>query len=102
MKYICEICNKQYGTVAEAEQCEVKHKKEKEDESAKSSTEGKISDALNAFITKYKEFPNIKLMPDNQKIVSGRIASRIDDVMGSLFDLFPDDNAIETLIKLWR
>ena len=43
MKHICEICNKQYDTVEGAEQCELAHKKEAVEESAKAAAETKIS-----------------------------------------------------------
>lgn len=53
MKYICEVCNKQYATVAEAEKCELEHKKKADEESVKTTSGTKISDAVNAYITKY-------------------------------------------------
>lgn len=92
MKYICEICNKQYATVAEAEQCELVHKKKNADESVKATAETKISDAINAYIAKYKEFPNVDITPENQKFLIGDLADRLEKTFDMLIDVLCDED----------
>ena len=92
MKYICEICNKQYATVSEAEQCELAHKKKTAEESAKTTAETKISDAVNAYITKHKECPNIDITPENQKLIIGNITDKLEKTFDMLFDVLCEDD----------
>lgn len=72
MKYICEVCNQQFNTADEARNCEYTHnaeaKKKQLIEKAKASASEKISDAINAYIERYKELPEIELSPENQNI----------------------------------
>lgn len=87
MKYICEICNKQYDTAAEAEKRELKHKKENVEKSAKTSASAKISDAVNAYVAKYKELPNINIASENQKNIIGDLADGLEKIFGMLIDV---------------
>lgn len=92
MKYICEICNKQYATVSEAEQCELAHKRKTAEESVKTTAETKISDAVNAYIAKYKEFPSIDITPENQKLLIGDLANKLDKTFDMLIDVLCGDD----------
>lgn len=87
MKYICEICKKTYGDVAEAEACERAHQKEKMEADAKTSAEAKINDAINAFVARYKKRPEIKLAEENQKIVLNGIEEEFKTVLDDIFDI---------------
>ncbi len=91
MKHICEICNRQYDTVAGAEQCELAHKKEALEASAKASTEAAISDAVNAYIAKFKEFPAIEITPENQKLLLGDFAEKLEKTFDMLVDILCED-----------
>lgn len=95
MKYICEICNKQYDTVAGAEQCELAHKKEALEASAKNSAEAAISDAVNAYVAKFKEFPSIEIAPENKKFLISGLAEKIEDAFDILVDIFCEDDEDE-------
>lgn len=92
MKYICEICNKQYATVSEAEHCELAHKKKTAEESVKTATESKISDAINAYIAKYKEFPNVNLTPESQKFLVDDFTDRLGKTFDMLIDVLCKDD----------
>lgn len=93
MKHICEICNKQYDTVAGAEKCELAHKKEALEASAKASMATAISDAVNAYVAKFKEFPSIEITLENQKFLVGDFAENLEKAIDILFDiLFEDDD----------
>lgn len=92
MKYVCEICNQQFNTVEEAKHCELEHKKEKIYAAAKASASAKISDAVNAYVAKYNELPEIELIPDNQKLLVGTMVDTISDTFAMLIDMFTEDN----------
>lgn len=92
MKHICEICNKQYDTVSGAEQCEFAHKKEALEASAKASTAAAISVAVNAYITKFKEFPAIELTPENQKFLLGDFSEKLEKTFDMLVDILCEDD----------
>mgnify|MGYP006972491068 CR=1 FL=1 len=94
MKFICDFCKKMYNTAKEAEECELAHKNEEARLAAKSGAERKISDAVNAFITKYKSTPSIELTEENQKIVLDDTMSKIDETFDSILKLFDDDNDV--------
>ena len=87
MKHICEICNAQYNTVAEAEKCELAHKKAKEQEAIKATAESTISEAINAFITKYKAMPIIEVAEENQKILFGELSNKAEEVIDYIIGL---------------
>ena len=87
MKHGCEICNTQYNTVAEAEKCELTHKKEKEQETVKATAESTISEAINAFIAKYKVMPTIEVAEENQKILFGELSNKAEQVIDCIIDL---------------
>ncbi len=88
MKYTCEFCNKQYDTAEGAEQCELTHKKEVDKETAKADAENKISEAVNAFTAKYKEFPRIILSDENVEYALSSVAKSLDRSLDRLFDAF--------------
>lgn len=91
MKHICEICNKQYDTVTEAEKCELAHKKAAAEESVKTTAETKISDAVNAYIAKYKELPSIDITPENHKFLLGDMAEKLEKTFDMLIDILCED-----------
>lgn len=91
MKFVCEICNKKHDTLQAAEQCEQTHEKERIQRVAKETAEAKISDAINAFIARYGEVPNIQLTPENEKLAFGIIvAQHLEDAFDAIFDIFDD------------
>lgn len=92
MKHICEICNKQYDTVAGAEKCELAHKKEALEASAKISMGTAISDAINAYVAKFKELPSIEITPENQKLILGDFAERLDKIFDTLVGILCEDD----------
>lgn len=92
MKHICEICNKQYDTVAGAEKCELAHKKEALEASAKTSMGTAISDAVNAYVAKFKEFPDIELTPESQKLLIGDFAEKLEKTFDVLVDILCGDD----------
>ena len=85
MKYICEVCNQQFNTADEARNCEYTHnmevKKKQLIEKAKTSASEKISDAINAYIERYKELPEIELSPESQSIIANEVFSTIADIL---------------------
>lgn len=81
MKYVCEICNKQFNTVDEAERCEVAHKKERAQVAAKASAETKINEAVNAFVARYKVIPRVELTTENQNLFIGELDGVLDFLM---------------------
>lgn len=91
MKHVCEVCNTQYGTVEAAEQCELGHKKEKMQLVAKAAAEAKISEAINAFVTKYKAMPNIELTEENQKVLIGDVVGKVEEAFDLILGLLGDD-----------
>ena len=91
MKHICEICNKQYGTVEGAEQCELAHKKEMTEERAKTAAEAKISAAVNAYITRYREFPDIEISAENQKILFDDMSDGLEKTFDMLINILFDE-----------
>lgn len=95
MKHICEICNKQYDTVAGAEKCELAHKKEALEASAKTSMGTAISDAVNAYVAKFKEFPDIELTPESQKLLIGDFAEKLEKTFDMLVDILCKDDEDE-------
>ena len=92
MKHICEICNKQYDTVAGAEKCELAHKKEALEASAKTSMGTAISDAVNAYVAKFKEFPSIEITSENQKLLLGDFAEKLEKTFDMLVDILCEDD----------
>lgn len=92
MKHICEICNKQYDTVEGAEQCELAHKKEAVEESAKAAAETKISVAVNAYIARYKELPGIEISAENQRLLLGDMAYKLEKTFDMLIDILREDD----------
>lgn len=92
MKHICEICNQQYDTVAEAEKCELAHKKEAVEEAAKADAESKISDAVNTFIARYKELPSIDITPENHKLLLGDMAEKLEKTFDMLIDILCEED----------
>lgn len=92
MKHICEICSKQYATVAEAEKCELAHKKKNAEEAARVASEEAISDAVNAYITKYKTLPSVAVIPENQEFVIGEFGDKLETLFDKLLDIFREDD----------
>ena len=84
MKYICEICHQQFNTAPEAEDCELAHQKAKRNAEVKDAASEKISDAINAYIAKFKEFPEFNISEDNLGIVIGSLAENVEDAFKSL------------------
>ena len=91
MKHVCEVCNTQYDTIEAAEQCELGHKKEKMQLVAKAAAEAKISEAINAFITKYKAMPNIELTEENQKVLIGDVVGKVEEAFDLILGLLGDE-----------
>jgi hypothetical protein len=60
MKFMCECCKKVHDTPEQAMGCEKKHHEEKVTEE-KMRTSRKISDAMTAYVRRYKEFPDINI-----------------------------------------
>lgn len=88
MKYVCEICNNQFDTPGAAERCEYGHKREQMQRAAKDAAAAKISDAVNAFITKYGEAPAIHLTEENEALAFGEVVNNLGEVFDVLLDLF--------------
>jgi hypothetical protein len=84
MKYICEICNTKFDSPAEAERCELTHKEQRQ-RIAKEAAEIKISNAVNAFISKYGEMPTIHLSDENEAITLTEISADICEMLESFF-----------------
>ena len=91
MKHICEICNKQYDTVAGAERCELAHKKEALEASMKASSEAAISNAINAHIAKFKEIPVINITHENLELLFGDMAKKFEKSFDTLIGILCDD-----------
>ena len=85
MKYVCEICNEKFDTSAKAEECELKHKREKVKEEMQAATEAKISEIVNAYITRYKTVPNISITEENQRIILDAMFDRVGQTLDALF-----------------
>lgn len=92
MKYICEICNKQYDTVEAAEQCELVHKKDDAAKKTQADASAKINDAVNAYVAKYKELPELDLTDKNQKILLEALANKVEETFGMLINMFCEDD----------
>ena len=58
---------------------------------AKAATEAKISEAINAFITKYKAMPSIELTEDNQKVLIGDVVGKVEEAFDLILSLLGDD-----------
>ena len=87
MKCICEICNQQYDTVEAAEQCELAHKKGDAAKKVQADASAKINDAVNAYVAKYKELPELELTDENQKILLEAIVDKVGDTFGMLIHM---------------
>lgn len=92
MKHICEICNKQYDTVEAAEQCELAHKKDDAAKAMRAEASVKINDAVNTYVAKYKELPELDLTDENQKILLGALADKVGETIGMLVDMLCEDD----------
>ena len=92
MKYICEICNQQYDTVEAAEQCELTHKKDDAAKKMQADASAKINDAMNAYVAKYKELPEIDLTDKNQKNLIEALANKVDETFGMLISMLCEDD----------
>lgn len=96
MKYLCEICNKQFDTPDEARVCEYTHKKEQMNQAAKEAAAAKISDAINAFIAKYGEAPSIHFTDENEEIVLCTVVNGLQGMVNVLFGALADgDDDVE-------
>lgn len=96
MKYLCEICNKQFDTPDEARVCEYTHKKEQMNQAVKEAAAAKISDAINAFIAKYGEAPAIHFTDENEEIVLSTVVNGLQSMVNVLFGVLADgDDDIE-------
>lgn len=87
MKYICEICNQQYDSVEVAEQCELAHKKDDAAKKMQADASAKINDAVNAYVAKYKELPELDLTDENQKILLEALADKVGETFGMLINM---------------
>ena len=92
MKYICEICNQQYDSVEVAEQCELAHKKDEAAKKMQADASAKINDAVNAYVAKYKELPELDLADENQKILLEALVDKVGDIFGMLIDMLCEDD----------
>lgn len=92
MKYICEICNQQYDTVEAAEQCELAHKKDNAIKKMQADAAAKINDAVNAYVSKYKELPELDLTDENQKILLEALADKVGETFGMLINMICEDD----------
>ena len=92
MKHICEICNQQYDTVEAAERCELTHKKDDAAKKMQADASAKINDAVNAYVAKYKELPELDLTDENQKILLEDLADKVGETLGTLINLFCEDD----------
>lgn len=85
MKYLCEKCNKQYNSQEEAIKCEMEHEKEAEIAASRGAADRKISDAVNAYIAKFKAMPAVKINAENEDIIYDSLRSEICKVFDMLF-----------------
>lgn len=92
MKHICEICNQQYDTVEAAEQCELAHKKDDAAKKMQADASAKINDAVNAYVAKYKELPELDLTDENQKILLEALADKVGETFGMLINMLCEDD----------
>lgn len=89
MKHICEICNQQYDTVEAAEQCELAHKKDDAAKKMQADASAKINDAVNAYVAKYKELPELDLTDESQKIL---LEALVGETFGMLINMLCEDD----------
>lgn len=87
MKYVCEVCNQQFDTAPEAQQCEFAHKQEKAKAEAQSRAEIAISEAVNAYIAKYKTVPAIEITGENHSILLDALAGNIGEALSIFVDI---------------
>lgn len=92
MKFVCEICNQKYDSVAMAEQCELAHKKEYIANKAQTDASAKINEAVNAYVAKYKELPELDLTEDNQKVILEALADKVGETFGMLINMLCEDD----------
>ena len=92
MKHICEICNQRYDTVEAAEQCELAHKKDDAAKKMQADASAKINDAVNAYVAKYKELPELDLTDENQKILLEALADKVGETFGMLINMLCEDD----------
>jgi hypothetical protein len=77
MKFICERCKTQYDTPEKAMECENSHEV---NEKKKAEMNKKISDAVNAYIAKFHEVPEIHIESSNRNFLFPSIRSLIDAI----------------------
>lgn len=90
MKFICEVCNTKHDTPQAAEQCEQAHEKERAKRMAKEAAAATISNAINAFVARYGEFPEVRLSPENEKVVAETAAQHLERIFSTIADIFCD------------